>query len=154
MATERAVYRLPDLQKLIDPKSVAVVGASATLGSFGQRTLANLAGFHGKVFGVNPKYREIAGRECFPSLTDLPEAPDCVVLCVARTQGEESLGQAIRLGVGGAIAKAGPSVIVAYLAGGILSFLVLMLLVEMAVGRPVAGSFQRFAGSSLFGVVW
>ncbi|MDT8333861.1 acetate--CoA ligase family protein [Roseomonas gilardii] len=106
MATERAVYRLPDLQKLIDPKSVAVVGASATLGSFGQRTLANLAGFHGKVFGVNPKYREIAGRECFPSLTDLPEAPDCVVLCVARTQVEESLGQAIRLGVGGAIVYA------------------------------------------------
>lgn len=62
------------------------------------------------------------------------------------------IGAGFFLGVGGAIAKAGPSVIVAYLAGGILSFLVLMLLVEMAVGRPVAGSFQRFA-SEAFGPV-
>lgn len=60
------------------------------------------------------------------------------------------IGAGFFLGVGGAISKAGPSVIIAYLAGGILSFLVLMLLVEMAVGRPVAGSFQRFA-SEAFG---
>lgn len=55
------------------------------------------------------------------------------------------IGAGFFLGVGGAIAKAGPSVIIAYLAGGILAFLVLMLLVEMSIGRPVAGSFQRFA---------
>jgi acetyltransferase len=55
MLNERAVYCLADLRRLIDPKSIAVVGASGARGSFGQQTLANLAGFGGKIFGVNPK---------------------------------------------------------------------------------------------------
>ncbi len=55
------------------------------------------------------------------------------------------IGAGFFLGVGGAIQKAGPAVLIAYLAGGILAFLVLMLLVEMAIGRPVAGSFQQYA---------
>lgn len=55
------------------------------------------------------------------------------------------IGAGFFLGAGGAIATAGPAVVLAYLAGGILAFLVLMLLVEMAIGHPVAGSFQRYA---------
>lgn len=55
------------------------------------------------------------------------------------------IGAGFFLGVGDAIAKAGPAVIMAYVIGGILTFLVLMMLVEMAAGHPVAGSFQRYA---------
>ncbi|MCI5825162.1 MAG: amino acid permease [Arcanobacterium sp.] len=55
------------------------------------------------------------------------------------------IGAGFFLGAGGAIAVAGPAVILAYLVGGILAFLVLLLLVEMAIGRPVAGSFQEYA---------
>lgn len=55
------------------------------------------------------------------------------------------IGAGFFLGVGGSIAKAGPAVIVAYVVGGVLTLFVLMLLVEMAVGRPVAGSFQAYA---------
>ena len=104
--TERAVYRLADLHRLVDPRVIAVVGASSTPGSFGQRTLANLGGFQGKVYGVNPKYREAEGFPCVPNLAALPEAPDCVVLCVAQPLVEPSLEEAIAAGAGGAIVYA------------------------------------------------
>ena len=102
----RAVYRLADLRRLVDPASIAVVGASETPSSFGQRTLANLAGFRGRVFGVNPKYRETVGFPCVPTLADLPVAPDCVVMCVARPLVEQTLQDAIAAGAGGAIVYA------------------------------------------------
>jgi acetate---CoA ligase (ADP-forming) len=106
MYKERAVYRGADLQRLIDPRTIAVVGASETPGSFGQRTLENLAGFRGRVFGVNPKYRETLGHACFPRLADLPQAPDCVVMCVAHSLVEPTLEEAIAVGAGGAIVYA------------------------------------------------
>jgi acetyltransferase len=106
MLNERAVYRLANLRRLIDPRIIAVVGASEARGSFRQRTLANLAGFGGKIFGVNPKYRELGSAPCFSALTELPEAPDCVVLCVARMQVGDSLQQAVELGAGGTIVYA------------------------------------------------
>jgi acetyltransferase len=106
MVTERQVYRMADLHRLIDPRIIAVVGASETQGSFGHRTLSNLTGFNGRVFGVNPKYRAAGGFPCVPSIADLPEPPDCVLLCVARPQVEEMLQQAIDIGSGGAIVYA------------------------------------------------
>jgi acetyltransferase len=106
MSNERAVYRMSDLRRLIDPGTIAVVGASETPGSFGQRTLVNLAGFSGKVFGVNPKYRETVGFPCLPTLADLPETPDCVVMCVSQSLVEPTLEEAIAVGAGGAIVYA------------------------------------------------
>ncbi|WP_168788214.1 acetate--CoA ligase family protein [Paraburkholderia aromaticivorans] len=106
MHNERAVYRMNDLRRLIDPRTIAVVGASETPGSFGQRTLANLAAFGGKVFGVNPKYRETVGFPCVPTLADLPESPDCVVMCVSQSLVEPTLEEAIAIGAGGAIVYA------------------------------------------------
>lgn len=100
---QRSVYLAGEMARLVDPKVVAVVGASETPGSFGQRTLANLAGFSGQVFGVNPKYPEVLGRPCVPTLRDLPVAPDCIALCVARPLVEEALRDAVAIGAGGAI---------------------------------------------------
>ncbi|PZW48594.1 acetyltransferase [Humitalea rosea] len=106
MQDNRGLYRLDELRRVVDPGVIAVVGASETMGSFGQRTLANLSGFAGKVYGVNPKYREVSGRSCVPSLEDLPETPDSIVLCVARQLVEDTVQQAIRIGAGGAIVYA------------------------------------------------
>ncbi len=103
MTDERALYRHDDLDRLVDPAVIAVVGASHTPGSFGQRTLANLGGFSGRVYAVNPKYTEVAGRICVPTLLDLPETPDAVVLCVARPLVEAALRDAITMKAGGAI---------------------------------------------------
>jgi acyl-CoA synthetase (NDP forming) len=103
---ERNLYRAVDMQRLIDPKVIAVVGASETPGSPGHSTMANLAGFSGKVFAVNPKYTQVQGRPCVPTLMDLPESPDCVALCVARPLVEESVRLATSIGAGGTIVYA------------------------------------------------
>ncbi|MGE3993027.1 acetate--CoA ligase family protein [Pseudorhodoplanes sp.] len=102
----RALYKHDDLARLIDPKVVAIVGASETQGSFGQRTLANMRSFQGKVFAINPKYRTLLDRPCLPSLSDLPESPDCVVLCVARPMVQSMIEAAGAVGTGGAIVYA------------------------------------------------
>ena len=103
---ERELYRATDMQRLIDPKVIAVVGASETPGSPGHSTMANLAGFRGKVLAVNPKYTEVQGRPCVPTLGDLTDTPDCVALCIARPLVEESLKQAAAVGAGGTIVYA------------------------------------------------
>src|SRR5258708_1095201 len=100
-ATTRAVYHRDDLRRLINPEIVAVVGASETRGSFGERTLSNMADFTGKVYAINPKYQSLLGRPCVPSLAELPQKPDCVVLCVARPLVEGMIGQAAAVSAGG-----------------------------------------------------
>ncbi len=102
----RANYGHAELRRLIDPEIVAVVGASATPGSFGQRTLANLSSFTGEVFAINPKYGTLLGRPCVPSLADLPRPPDCVVLCVARPAVQGMIEEAGAAGAGGVIVYA------------------------------------------------
>jgi acetate---CoA ligase (ADP-forming) len=104
--TDRTLYGRRDLERLINPRRIAVVGASETPGSFGQRTLANLAEFDGEVFAVNPKYRSLLGRPCVGWLEELPGAPDCVVLCVARQMVPDMLTAAGHIGAGGAVVYA------------------------------------------------
>jgi acyl-CoA synthetase (NDP forming) len=104
--TARAVYHRQDLRRLIDPQIVAIVGASETRGSFGERTLSNMSAFTGKVYAINPKYQTLLGRPCVPSLADMPESPDCVVLCVARPMVESMIEAAAAVRAGGVIVYA------------------------------------------------
>ena len=102
----RPLYNAADLERLINPKVVAVVGASETRGSFGERTLSNMAAFTGKVFAINPKYQTLLGRPCVPSLAEMPESPDCVVLCVARPMVEGMIEAAAAVRAGGVVVYA------------------------------------------------
>ncbi|MGW5383238.1 acetate--CoA ligase family protein [Nocardia sp. NPDC003963] len=102
----RSLFLHDDLEKLIDPAVIAVVGASTTPGGFGHRTMENLRGFTGHVYGVNPRYDSVEGRVCVPTLGDLPEVPDCVIVCVARHLVLETLEEAARIGARGAIVYA------------------------------------------------
>ena len=78
----RAAYSYDDLKRLIDPRSVAIVGLSRNERSFGARTAKNLEYFKGKTFGVNPKADSLCGIPCFGSISALPETVDCAVLAV------------------------------------------------------------------------
>ena len=73
-----------DLGRLLRPRSVAVVGATDRPGSYGEQTLRNLeaCGFEGSVWGVHPTRTEVLGRPCVPSVEDLPEAVDAVVIAI------------------------------------------------------------------------
>jgi len=99
----RRAYTRGELEKLIAPRSIAVVGASPRAGSFGVRTLENLEHFAGDVFAVNARYERIGERRCYASLAALPHAPDCVVFVVPRDAVEASLAEAAAAGAGSAI---------------------------------------------------
>jgi acyl-CoA synthetase (NDP forming) len=72
------------MRALLDPKAIAVVGASPRPGP-GSRVIANLrdAGFKGGIYAVNPRYPDVLGYKCFASVAELPEEVDCLVLAVA-----------------------------------------------------------------------
>jgi acyl-CoA synthetase (NDP forming)/RimJ/RimL family protein N-acetyltransferase len=72
------------LRHLLDPASVAVVGASRKPGRVGHAILRNVvsAGFKGRVYGVNPHVKSVLGVPCVPSVADLPEPPDIAVIAV------------------------------------------------------------------------
>jgi acyl-CoA synthetase (NDP forming) len=74
------------LPHLLRPASVAIVGASATPGSFGESILTNLdrAKYRGDLYLINPKRSEIHGKPCLPSIEDLPPGVDCAVLAIPR----------------------------------------------------------------------
>ena len=104
--TQRPIYTRAQLDRLIAPKSIAIVGASPRAGSFGMRTLENLAHFRGAIWPVNAKYPKIGVRECFPSLAALPGSPDLVVLVVPREGVEAALREAAAVRAGGVVVYA------------------------------------------------
>lgn len=100
----RAAYGKSDLARLIKPRSIAVVGASSTRGSFGYNSVENAAlGGRGNVYPVNPKYDEILGYRCYPDIKSLPEVPDSVVLTLPRKQVLPVAEECAALGVGGLV---------------------------------------------------
>jgi acyl-CoA synthetase (NDP forming) len=62
-----------------------------------------VGGFEGDVFPVNPRYREVLGLPCFPSLDDVPGIPELVLLGVPNAALEEQLGAAARARARGAV---------------------------------------------------
>lgn len=92
-----------NLSRSIEPASIAIVGASARAGSFGRRTLDNLARFRGRLHLVSTTASEIDGRTCFPNVGVLPEIPDCVVVAVPRDACEAVVRDCAAAGVGGVV---------------------------------------------------
>jgi acetyl-CoA synthetase len=94
-----------DLTRLLQPRSVAVVGAPERPGSYGGEALLNLRrfGFRGPVHGINPRRSLVHGYPCVPSLADLPEVPDAVVVAIPAAAAPEAVEQAGALGCGGAV---------------------------------------------------
>jgi hypothetical protein len=82
---------------MLEAKSVAVVGASARPGSFGQRVLLEIerSPSRPEIHLVNPRYSGggLDGRECLASLEDLPEPVDLVLMGV----GDQAIEQQISL---------------------------------------------------------
>lgn len=99
----RPLYRHAELDRVLNPHSIAIVGASPQTGSFGDRVLANLSGFDGDIYLVNPKYEVLGERRCYAALGKLPVAPDCVAVTVPREAAEAVVREAADAGAGGLI---------------------------------------------------
>lgn len=72
-----------NLNRIFAPRGIAVVGASARIGSVGNTVLGNLVrnGFPHAIFPVNPKHASLEGLPCFPSVDGLPGQVDLAVIC-------------------------------------------------------------------------
>jgi len=72
------------LDKLLNPESIAVVGASDRKGAPGRAIAANLlnGGFAGTLSFINPRYKTVLGQTCFRSLKKLGTPPDLVIALV------------------------------------------------------------------------
>lgn len=72
------------IEAALSPRHIAVVGASEDVGKFGGRIMRYLLHhrFAGELYPVNAKRNQVSGVRAYPSLDDLPETPDLVVICV------------------------------------------------------------------------
>jgi len=89
-----------NLSALLEPRSVAVVGASQRPGSVGATVWRNLrAGtFAGTLAPVNPKYRELDGHAVARRVRDLAAAPDLAIVCTPRETLAEVIGELADIG--------------------------------------------------------
>ncbi|MFK8253829.1 bifunctional acetate--CoA ligase family protein/GNAT family N-acetyltransferase [Ancylobacter terrae] len=102
-----SIYRL---DKLFAPASVAVIGASPRPGSLGCAVLSNLiaGGFRGRIYPVNPRYADIDGIACVPTIAELVETPDLIVIVtppatipgIVETAGRRGVAAAIVISTG------------------------------------------------------
>lgn len=96
------------LERMMRPRSIAVIGASADGKRINGRPLRYLRefGFNGKLYAVNPNYREINGVPCFPDISSLPRDIDLAVCMLSSGQVLPSVQAAGRQGVGAMVVMA------------------------------------------------
>src|SRR5580658_9443557 len=92
------------LDPLVKPRSVAIVGATDR-GGPGRAVIESLGaiGFTGPIYPVNPKYPTVLNIKCYPSLTELPEAPDIVVFSIRNPLIPEQMRLAVKRGARAAV---------------------------------------------------
>ena len=99
-----------NLDDLLTPRSVAVIGASDRLNSVGATVWRNLrqAGFAGPRFAVNPRLQALDGEAVFATIASLPQAPELAIVCtppdsvagIIEQLGERGTGAALVLTAG------------------------------------------------------
>jgi acyl-CoA synthetase (NDP forming) len=89
------------LRVALDPRSIAVIGASENDNKIGGRPIAFLKrfGFRGPVYPVNPSRDELQGLRAYPSLAALPEVPELAIVAVAGARALEAVEDCARAGV-------------------------------------------------------
>ncbi len=96
---------MSDIEYILSPKSIAIVGASNRPGSLGLAIFRNLleGAYQGILYPVNPKAKSIQGVKAYPNLVDIPDEVDMAVLIVPSKQVESVIELAARKGIKGVI---------------------------------------------------
>jgi len=94
-----------DLRRLLNPRSVAVVGASDDPLRIGGRPIDYMLrqGFAGRILPVNPGRETVQGLRAYASVADLPEAPDVAIVAVAAAIAVDVVAALAERGTGAAI---------------------------------------------------
>lgn len=96
---------MSNLSELLDPKSIAIIGASEDQTKFGGRLFKNLLGhgFRGTIYPINAGRAELFGVKAYPDLASLPQAPDAFALALpshlVKDQVEAAAGLGVKLGI-------------------------------------------------------
>ena len=96
---------IQSLGKLLNPRRIAVVGASDQPGKVGYTLLQNMIGrsYEGVVYPVNPAREAVQGIAAWKRLSDLPHAPDLAVICTPAAGVPDLIDECGRMGVPGAM---------------------------------------------------
>src|SRR5688572_10372169 len=96
------------LRTVLNPRSVAVIGASENPNKIGGRPLLYLSrfGYRGKVYPINPKRKEAQGYKVYPSLSALPEVPEAAIIAVPDDLAVQAVDECAAAGVRTAIVMA------------------------------------------------
>ncbi|HYB19657.1 MAG TPA: CoA-binding protein [Thermodesulfobacteriota bacterium] len=97
------------LEKIFYPKSVVIIGASATPHKPGNDVIRNIQAndFKGKMYLVNPKGEEILGMKAYPSVKDIPEAVDLAVVILPASANPQAIRECAARGIRAIVLAAG-----------------------------------------------
>ena len=97
------------IRRLFHPRSIAVLGASSDASKLAGRPVAYLRrhGFAGRIYPINPRYKELAGLPCYPDVSSLPEPPDVGLILLASDRVADATRQLAQAGASAAIVLAG-----------------------------------------------
>ena len=97
------------LTPLLEPQSIAIVGASETAGSIGETLARNIldTNFPGKVFFVNPKHDTVFGHKSHDSVESIPQRLDLAVICTQAATVPDVIDACGRAGTKAAIVVSG-----------------------------------------------
>jgi acyl-CoA synthetase (NDP forming) len=92
------------LERIFNPKRLAVIGVSAGSMGYGSRTIETLLhfGYPGEIFPVNPKGGTISGLKIYPTLEEIPAEIDLAVIAVPASSVPEALEACRQKGIAGA----------------------------------------------------
>jgi acyl-CoA synthetase (NDP forming) len=104
MSNKNTKSRHQKIAAMMRAESLAIVGISGPE-RFGGRIYNNLQlmGYGGKIYGVNPRYETLYDRKIYPSLSDLPETPDCAILALPNSRLLPVVDEASELSIPSAI---------------------------------------------------
>ncbi len=90
-----------ELERLFDPRSIAVIGASRKEGKVGHKLLSNIlkSDYDGEVYPINPKGGEVLGKKLYESIEDVPGSVDLAVIVVPAKIVKEAVQQCGEKGV-------------------------------------------------------
>ena len=93
------------METIFNPKSVAIVGASEVPGKASERRTRSLleGGFQGKIFPINPKRDRIFGLPAYPSVAEVPEEVDLVMIVIPPRFIPEAVAQSVQKGAKGIV---------------------------------------------------
>ena len=93
------------LERIFNPRRIALIGVTTNPKSVGGKVLSNLvgSGFRGVVYPVNPDFEAVLGIQCYPDVRGLPRTPDLGVICTAAEKVPDLIRECGEAGILGII---------------------------------------------------